>query len=97
MSAEDVLIWVGGVIVACLVPATGWLVRDVINQRSRLEAIQTVVNERGEVREKIETALLALNGTMGSINASVATLVERTEQFQRVLDRHERYLEADRK
>ena len=97
MSVEAIVGVGVSLVVACLVPAIGWLVVEVINQRSRLESIQTAIDERGEMREKIEASLTAITATTGSTNAQVATLLERTEQFQRVLDRHERFLEEARK
>ena len=97
MSVEAIVGAVISFVVACLVPAIGWLVVEVINQRSKLESIQTAIDERGEMREKIEASLTAITATTGSTNAHVATLLERTEQFQRVLDRHERFLEEARK
>lgn len=86
-----------GIVVAVLVPALGWLVVEVINQRSKLEAIQTAVDERGEMREKIEESLRDIGNTTSATNAQTAALLERTLQFQRTLDRHERWLEEGRR
>ena len=96
MDVVDIVLAIVGLVVACLVPATGWIVKEVISLGARHESLRATVEERGDMREKIETSLLSLNATMGTISASVSTLVERTEQFQRVLDRHERYLESTR-
>lgn len=100
MSVEVIVSLAGivaGVVVTILVPAMGWLVVEVINQRSKLEAIQTAVDERAEVREKIEESLTTVGEVMAATNTQTATLLERTLQIQRVLDRHERWLEEGRK
>ena len=96
MSIVDIVLTLVGLVVACLVPATGWIVKEVISLGARHESLRATVAERGDMREKIETSLTAITATTGSTNAQVATLLERTEQFQHTLDRHERFLEVRR-
>ena len=93
MTAWEVVAMFVGVVVTILVPAMGWLITEVIRHRAEIEAIRVAVEERRDIREKLEALLTEVSRQVAAAHGAVEKLDERTNWIKRAVDRQERFLD----
>ncbi len=92
MSAAELAQMVTGVVLAGVVTAVTWLVRGVITHGKQLAALETALATLPD-KDGLHQLAVATAELKGEIKA----MNERTQAIIRILDRHERYQERDRR